>query len=42
MEQQVKRICKTKATVKERTKACTRKSKNRNRTVRLVTIVYNY
>ena len=33
MEQQAERICRTKATMKERTKACTRKSRNRNRTV---------
>jgi hypothetical protein len=30
MEQQAKRIYKTKATIKERTKACTRKLRNRN------------
>jgi hypothetical protein len=42
MEQQAERICRTKATTKERTKACTRKSRNRNRTVRLATTVYKY
>jgi hypothetical protein len=42
MEQQAKRICRTKATVKERTKVCTRKSRNRNRTIRLATTVYDY
>jgi len=42
MEQQVERIYRTKATIKERTKVCTRKSRNRNRTIRLATIVYNY
>jgi hypothetical protein len=42
MEQQAERIFRTKATIKERTKACTRKSRNRNGTIRLATIVYNY
>jgi hypothetical protein len=42
MEQQAKRIYRTKATIKERTKACMRKSRNRNRTVKLATIIYNY
>jgi len=37
-----KRICKHKATIKERTKACTRKSRNKNGTVRLATTVYDY
>jgi hypothetical protein len=42
MEQQAERICRTKATIKERTKARTRKSRNRNGTVRLATTVYDY
>jgi len=42
MEQQAECICRTKATIKERTKACTRKSRNRNGTVRLAIIIYNY
>jgi len=42
MEQQAERICRTKATMKERTKACTHKSRNRNGTVRLATTVYDY
>jgi hypothetical protein len=42
MEQQTERICKTKATMKERIKACTHKSRNRNGTIRLVITVYDY
>ena len=42
MEQQAERICKTKVTIKERTKACTRKPRNKNRIVRLATTIYNY
>jgi len=42
MEQQAERICKTKAIVKERTKACTRKLRNKNRTIRLAITIYNY
>jgi hypothetical protein len=42
MEQQAERIYRTKATMKERTKACTHKSRNRNRTIRLATTVYDY
>jgi hypothetical protein len=42
MEQQAERICRTKATMKERTKACMRKSRNRNGTVKLAIIVYDY
>jgi hypothetical protein len=42
MEQQAKRIYKTKATIKERIKACTRKSRNKNGTIRLATTIYNY
>jgi hypothetical protein len=42
MEQQAERICKYKATMKERTKACTRKPRNRNGTVRLAITVYDY
>jgi ethanolamine utilization protein EutQ (cupin superfamily) len=42
IEQQVKRICKTKATMKEGTKACTHKSRNRNKTIRLAITVYDY
>jgi hypothetical protein len=42
IEQQAERICRTKATIKERTKACTRKSRNRNRTIRLAITIYDY
>jgi len=42
MEQQAERICRTKATMKERTKASTRKPRNRNGTIRLATTVYDY
>jgi hypothetical protein len=42
MEQRAKRIYRTKATIKERTKACTRKSRNKNGTIRLAIIIYNY
>ena len=42
MEQQAERICRTKATIKERTKACTRKLRNKNRTIRLAITIYNY
>jgi hypothetical protein len=42
MEQQAKRIYKTKAIIKERTKVCTRKSRNRNRIIRLVITIYDY
>jgi hypothetical protein len=42
MEQQAERACRTKAIMKERTKACTHKSGNRNGTIRLATTVYDY
>jgi hypothetical protein len=42
IEQQAKRICKTKATIKERTKACTHKSRNKNGTIKLAITIYDY
>jgi hypothetical protein len=42
IEQEGERICKTKVIIKGRTKVCTHKLRNRNGTIRLVTIVYNY
>ena len=42
IEQEGERICKTKVTIKGRTKACTHKSRNRNETIRLATTVYDY
>jgi hypothetical protein len=42
IEQQAERIYKTKAIIKERTKACTRKSRNKNGTIKLLITIYNY
>jgi hypothetical protein len=42
IEQEGERICRTKVTIKGRTKACTHKSRNRNGTIRLATTVYDY
>ena len=42
IKQEGERICRTKVTIKGRTKACTHKSRNRNKTIRLATTVYDY
>ena len=42
IEQEGERICKTKVIIKGRTKACTHKSRNKNETIRLAIIIYNY
>ena len=41
MEQQAERICKNRVTIKKGTKACTRKSRNRSKIVRLVIYIVN-
>jgi len=42
IKQQAERICRNEATTKQLTKACTHKSRNRSRTVKLATNVYDY
>jgi len=42
IKQEGERICKTKVTIKGRTKECTHKSINRNETIRLATTIYDY